>query len=158
MASLKEQVLAMVPEGEELKPEEFSNLILDDLDITELNADDKKFIEGFTNMELFAMNSTGIKNLNNMPDAPKLLRVEMNDNYLSGNDLKNLLKYPELRVIKFGNNNVKDLDEIQQLVPLAHIMNLDFSENPVTMVNGYKEEMWKLFPGLLILDGLDKEG
>jgi hypothetical protein len=48
-----------------------------------------------------------------MPDAPKLQRVEINDNYLSGNDLKSLLKYPELRVIKFGNNNVKDLDEIR---------------------------------------------
>jgi hypothetical protein len=70
MASLKEQVLSMVAENEELKPEEFNNLILDDLDITELNADDKKFIEGFKNMELFAMNSTGIKKLIICPTLP----------------------------------------------------------------------------------------
>lgn len=50
-------------------------MILDDLKITQLNADDKKFIEEFTNMELLAMNNTGIKNLDNMPDAPKLQRV-----------------------------------------------------------------------------------
>ena len=111
---------------------QFSNLILDDLKITQLNADDKKFIEEFTNMELLAMNNTGIKNLDNMPDAPKLQRVyphsilinyqvEMTDNNLSGNELKSLLKYPELRVIKFGNNKVKDLDEIRQLVKISSI-------------------------------------
>jgi hypothetical protein len=40
-----------------------------------LSPDDKKFIEEFTNMELLAMNNTGIKNLKNLPDAPKLQRV-----------------------------------------------------------------------------------
>ena len=45
----------------------------------------------------------------------------MTDNNLSGNELKSLLKYPELRVIKFGNNKVKDLDEIRQLVNISSI-------------------------------------
>ncbi len=51
----------MVEDGEKLKPEEFSNLILDDLKISKFTADDKKFIEEFTNLELLAMNNTGIK-------------------------------------------------------------------------------------------------
>lgn len=72
----------MVADGDELKPEEFSNLILDDLKISQLSADDKKFIEEFTNMELLAMNNIGIKNLKNLPDAPKLQRIEMADNKL----------------------------------------------------------------------------
>jgi hypothetical protein len=48
---------------------------LDDLKISQLSEEDKKFIEEFTNMELLAMNNTGIKTLVNMPDAPKLQRV-----------------------------------------------------------------------------------
>jgi hypothetical protein len=50
-------------------------VILDHLKISQLSPDDKKFIEEFTNMELLAMNNTGIKNLKNLPDAPKLQRV-----------------------------------------------------------------------------------
>ena len=40
----------------------------------------------------------------------------MADNKLAGGELKNLLEYTELRVVKFGANNVKDLNEIRVLV------------------------------------------
>lgn len=40
----------------------------------------------------------------------------MADNRLAGSELKNLLKFPELKVIKFGANLVKELDEIRVLV------------------------------------------
>ena len=60
---LRDQVAKMVGDQEELKPEEFSNLILDELKITHLTEDDKKFLEEFTNLELLAMNNTGIKSL-----------------------------------------------------------------------------------------------
>jgi hypothetical protein len=40
------------------------------LKITQLTEDDRKFLEEFTTMELFAINNTGIKSLNNLPNAP----------------------------------------------------------------------------------------
>ena len=40
----------------------------------------------------------------------------MADNRLAGSELKNLLKFPELKVIKFGANLVKELYEIRVLV------------------------------------------
>lgn len=40
----------------------------------------------------------------------------MADNRLAGSELKNLLKFPELKVIKFGANQVNKLDEIRVLV------------------------------------------
>ena len=43
----------------------------------------------------------------------------MADNKLSGAELKSLLKYTELKVIKYGANNVKDLEEIRVLVSPA---------------------------------------
>lgn len=54
---------------------------MDDLKISQLSEEDKKFIEEFTNMELLAMNNTGIKTLVNMPDAPKLQRVRILNAY-----------------------------------------------------------------------------
>ncbi len=93
-----------------------------------------------------------------MPDAPKLQRIEMADNRLAGSELKNLLKFPELKVIKFGANLVKELDEIRVLAPLTYLMDLDFNENPVANLPNYKEEIFKMFPELIILDGKDKDG
>jgi len=43
--------------------------------ISHLTEDDKKFLEEFVNLELLAMNDTGLKSLANLPDAPKLIRV-----------------------------------------------------------------------------------
>lgn len=55
--SLREKVKEMVGE-EELDPTEISNLILDELDIPTLSAEDKAFLEEFTNLEKLAMNKT----------------------------------------------------------------------------------------------------
>ncbi len=85
----------------------------------------------------------------------------MADNRLAGSELKNLLKFPELKVIKFGANLVKELYEIRVLVShtfpdislqseLTHLMNLDFDENPVTNLPNYKEEIFKMFPELIV--------
>jgi hypothetical protein len=40
-----------------------------------LNPEDKTFLEEFTNLELLAMNKTGLKTTKNLPDAPNLIRV-----------------------------------------------------------------------------------
>jgi hypothetical protein len=41
------------------------------------------------------------------------------DNRLAGGELKNLAQYTELKVIKFGNNLVKSLDELKALVSIV---------------------------------------
>jgi hypothetical protein len=43
---------------------------LDELKITHLTEDDKKFLEEFVNLEMLAMNNTGLKSLLNLPEAP----------------------------------------------------------------------------------------
>jgi len=83
----------MIGEGEQLNPEEFSNLILDELSIESLTSEDKKFLEEFSNLELLAMNQTSLKSTNNFPEAANLVRLELNDNKLAGSELKNLTKY-----------------------------------------------------------------
>lgn len=64
----------MAGEDDEIVPEEFSNLILDDTQITEITADDRDFLNQFVNMEKLSMNATGLKSLSNLP-ALKMIRV-----------------------------------------------------------------------------------
>ncbi len=82
----------------------------------------------------------------------------MTDNSLAGSELKHLTKYTNMKVIKFANNKVKDLSEIEALKPLTNLLSLDLNENPVCNVTGYKEAVFGMFPELQLLDGLDKEG
>lgn len=72
----------------------------------------------------------------------------MTDNRLAGAELKNLLKYPNLKVIKFANNQVKEISEVEVLKPLGQLMSIDLSENPVSQVEGYKQKMFEMFPDL----------
>jgi hypothetical protein len=48
---------------------------LDDLQIPNLTAEDKAFLEEFKNLEKMAMNNTSLKSTKNFPDAPGLARV-----------------------------------------------------------------------------------
>jgi acidic leucine-rich nuclear phosphoprotein 32 family member A/C/D len=156
--TLREQVKKMVGEDEDLNPEEFSNLILDELKITQLTTEDKAFLEEFKNLELLAMNNTGIKSLVNLPDAPNLVRIEMADNKLPGSELKHLLKYPQLKVIKFGANLLKDYADLEVLKPLSGLQSLDLNLNPISEKDSYDKKVFEMFPSLEILDGLNKEG
>ena len=72
--SLKKRIQQMAGEDEEIVPEEFSNLILDDTQITEITADDREYLNQFVNMEKLSMNATGLKSLSNLPSL-KMIRV-----------------------------------------------------------------------------------
>jgi hypothetical protein len=75
--SLKQRIAKMADDEEEIVPEEFSNLILDDTPIAEITAQDKEYLNNFVNLEKLCMNATGLKNLSNMPDKLKIVRVSI---------------------------------------------------------------------------------
>ena len=87
-----------------------------------------------------------------------LKQIEVTDNKLAGGELKNLVKFQNLRTIKFGANNVKDLSELAVLKELKTLKNLDFGDNPVTQVEGYREKVFEMFPDLDVLDNYTKDG
>ncbi|CDW79466.1 u2 snrnp-specific a protein [Stylonychia lemnae] len=156
--SLREQVKKMINEDEDLNPEEFSNLILDELKIDQLQQQDKAFLEEFINLELLSMNQTQIKSTNNFPDAPNLVRLELNDNKLPGSELKNLSKYTQLRTLKFAGNLIKDFNDLDSLSSLQHLVSLDLAGNPIAEKDNYKEKLFEIFPNLQILDSYDRDG
>lgn len=75
--SLKQRIAKMAGEEEEIIPEEFSNLILDDTPIQEITEDDKNYLNKFANLEKLCMNATGLKNLGNLPDKLNIYRVSI---------------------------------------------------------------------------------
>lgn len=75
--SLKDRIAKMADDEEDIVPEEFSNLILDDTPIAEITANDKEYLNNFVNLEKLSMNATGLKNLQNLPDKLKIVRVSI---------------------------------------------------------------------------------
>ena len=79
---LREIVQEMVEEGQELNPEEFHKLLLDEMQVEKLTEDDKKFLEEFKDLDVLCMNQTSLRSCANFPDSPNLKRLELNENYL----------------------------------------------------------------------------
>ena len=65
----------MAPDNEEIVPEDFSNLILDDTPIGHLTQQDRDYLAKFINLERLSMNATGLRNLDNLPTNLKIAKV-----------------------------------------------------------------------------------
>jgi hypothetical protein len=76
--SLKQRIAKMADGEEDIVPQEFSNLILDDTPIAEITAEDSEYLNNFLNLEKLSMNATGLRNLGNLPDKLKIAKVSIN--------------------------------------------------------------------------------
>lgn len=100
-------------------------LVIESEDIIEISADDKKFMENFTNLVNLSFVQCKLKSLKNFPKLDKIERVrnlafnkiqiELMDNNITGG-LKELAQYSNLRVLKMGGNKIKKLADIEELV------------------------------------------
>ena len=82
----------------------------------------------------------------------------MTDNHMSGAELKYLVKYEQLRILKFGANLLKDFSDLESLKSLNTLISLDLGANPICEKEGYKDKVFDLFPALEVLDGFNKAG
>lgn len=131
-------------DGNEVEKSEYVNLILDDMTIAEgrICDEDREFLEGFTETLYLSLNSTGLKSLQNLPKMPKLERLELCDNKLGchsgiptdGTPLFNNMNelYPNLKVLKLSNNQIKTFDDLKPLSLCEKLENLDLTNNPVS--------------------------
>ena len=140
-------------------------MILDGLPLFELTADDKVFLEKFTNCTHLSLNECGIKSLANFPALPNLKKLELASNRLISSNRKDLLGpipllYKQLTNLYLGNNFLSDLDSLKPLGKSTAdtLERVDLSANPVTDVHGYRDFMFDILPLLQILDGLDRSG
>lgn len=99
------------------------------------------------------MNACKLKSAENLPNV-NICKLELNDNQIPGADLKILAqKYKTLVSLKLGANKVATLEEVKALAGLETLVKLDLFDNPVCKVEGYRAEVYKMIPQLIILDG-----
>lgn len=84
------------------------------MQLERLTADDKNYLATFTSLERLSLNGTGLKSLENFPKNEKLVRLELSENKITGDQLKHLSVYASsLQTLKLASNKItsfKDLD------------------------------------------------
>ena len=132
-------------------------ITLDGIAINHISDEVKSYLEKFDSLEELSMVSCNLNSLNNFPELPNLLKIDLSDNHLKDVDLKELLKYKKLTELRMTNNLIGNWSLIQELekLPLNFI---DFSDCPISKMDKYREKFYENFKNLKILDFCDKEG
>ena len=128
------------------------------MDIFEFDQEDKEFLEQFVECVNFSVSTCKLKSIQFLPMLPTIMRLDLANNRLNGQNLNILNQYKTLESLKLANNLIRNFTYLQSLSSLESLISLDLSANPVTEVNDYREQIFELLPNLEVLDGLDKEG
>lgn len=150
-------------EGEEVEKSEYTNLIMDDMEIKQISEEDRVFLEGFVECQFLSLNSTKLESLDNMPKLERLERLELCENTLGGAELGATIArlYPNLVTIKLASNKIEDVGHISGLKSLTKLESLDLSDNPICGALGsdYQKKVRDVLSEKLeILDCLNKAG
>ena len=133
-------------------------IALDGITINHISDEVKTYLENFKSLEELSMVNCNLNTLQNFPELPSLIKLDLSDNHIKDTDLSELLKYKKLQELRMANNNgISNFSEIKKLesLPLTFI---DFSDCPVSKMEGYREKFYENFKNLKILDLCDKEG
>uniref|UniRef100_UPI00398F43E1 acidic leucine-rich nuclear phosphoprotein 32 family member B isoform X2 n=1 Tax=Pristiophorus japonicus TaxID=55135 RepID=UPI00398F43E1 len=118
-------------------------------------------IEGLTaefeNLEFLSLINVGLLSVTNLLRLPKLKKLELSDNWISGGLDVLAEKLPNLTHLNLSGNKLKDISTLEPLKKLENLKSLDLFNCEVTNLNDYRESVFKLLPQLMYLDGYDQE-
>ncbi|KAG8593996.1 hypothetical protein GDO81_001029 [Engystomops pustulosus] len=134
----------------EVKEMVLDNCRSDDGKITGLCAE-------FVNLEFLSMININLMSVANLPKLEKLRKLELSDNRISGGLEVLAEKTPNLTHLNLSGNKIKDINTLEPLKKLNHLMSLDLFNCEVTMLNNYRESVFTLLPQLASLDGFDAD-
>ncbi|XP_069778020.1 acidic leucine-rich nuclear phosphoprotein 32 family member B isoform X3 [Narcine bancroftii] len=122
---------------------------------------DEGKIEGLTaefkNLEFLSLINVGLISVANLLCLPKLKRLELSNNRISGGLDVLAEKLPNLTHLNLSGNKLKDISTLEPLQKLESLKSLDLFNCEVTNLNDYRESVFKLLPQLMYLDGYDQE-
>jgi Leucine-rich repeat (LRR) protein len=72
-------------------------------------------IEELTSLENLIIAECDLVSLDNLPDCPQLLELDISSNAIKDEDLKILAKYPKLTKLNIADNKIAKLDTIKCL-------------------------------------------
>lgn len=155
MTSLIEYLKSVTDGKQESEVEE---ILCDGEMIKELTSEAQKILEKFQNINLLSFNFCQLKNLNHLPNIPKLSELQLSDNHIQGSELSKIKIYPQLKKLQLCNNKISKIEEIEVLKDLKELVELDLTENEVTKAEGYRAKVFEMFPKLISLDLVKKDG
>ncbi|XP_048359422.1 acidic leucine-rich nuclear phosphoprotein 32 family member B isoform X2 [Sphaerodactylus townsendi] len=134
-------------------------------DVQELVLDNCRSNEGkieglsgeFINLEFLSLINVGLTSVLNLPKLPKLKKLELSDNRISGGLDVLAEKLPNLTHLNLSGNKLKDISTLEPLKKLESLKSLDLFNCEVTNLNDYRESVFKLLPQLTYLDGYDQK-
>ncbi|XP_011479002.1 acidic leucine-rich nuclear phosphoprotein 32 family member E isoform X1 [Oryzias latipes] len=134
-------------------------------EIVELVLDNSRSADGevegltdeFTELEFLSMVNVGLSSLTKLPPLPKLRKLELSDNNLSGSLETLAEKCPNLTYLNLSGNKIKELSTLEALQNLKSLQSLDLFNCEITSLEDYRESVFELLPQVTYLDGFDQE-
>ncbi|XP_025829889.1 acidic leucine-rich nuclear phosphoprotein 32 family member A [Agrilus planipennis] len=129
-------------------------------EIKELNLDNCRstsivgLTDEYSSLETLSLINVGLTSLKGFPKLPNLKKLELSDNRIT-NGLNLLSTSPKLTTLNLSGNRIKDLDALEPLKDFKYLKNLDLFNNEATLVDNYRDKVFKLIPSLKYLDGFD---
>ncbi|XP_028428362.1 acidic leucine-rich nuclear phosphoprotein 32 family member E-like [Perca flavescens] len=111
----------------------------------------------YTELEILSMVNIGLSSLAKLPSLPKLRKLEVSDNTISGGLDSLAEKCPNLTHLNLSGNKIKDLSSIETLPSLKNLKSLDLYSCEVSALADYRESIFELLPQITFLDGYDQE-
>lgn len=133
-------------------PSEVTELVLDNCRATQISG----LTEAFTNLEVLSLINVGLTTLKGFPALPKLKKLELSDNRLTGG-LNVLSSCPNIQQLNLSGNKIKDCETLEPLKELKQLKSVDLFNCEVTSMDGYREKVFEQLPSLKYLDGFDRE-
>ena len=133
-------------------------LSLDDLEIQKLTPELKEKLEKLTNLQDLSLNNCGLASLKNFPNLPNLNRLEIGENEFPAIELVHLAGLKELETLDLHECQIESIDDLAPLKDLPSLYVLDISLTGLAAKENFREEIFKAFPQLGIINGVDKNG
>ncbi|KAM9419590.1 acidic leucine-rich nuclear phosphoprotein 32 family member E-like isoform 3-T3 [Salvelinus alpinus] len=103
------------------------------------------------------MVNVGLTSLAKIPSLPKLRKLELSDNNISGHLETLSEKCPNLTYLNLSGNKIKGLNNVEALQNLKNLKSLDLFNCEITTLEEYRESIFELLPQVTYLDGFDQE-
>ncbi|MBN3300008.1 AN32E protein, partial [Amia calva] len=113
--------------------------------------------DDFKELEFLSMVNVGLTSLAKLPALPKLRKLELSDNNISGGLDTLSEKCPNLTYLNLSGNKIKDLGTVESLQNLKSLRSLDLFNCEITTLEDYRESVFELLPQITYLDGFDQE-
>jgi acidic leucine-rich nuclear phosphoprotein 32 family protein A/C/D len=139
-------------EKQNKRNDQVTELILDNCRASQISG----LTDEFINLETLSLINVGLTTLKGFPKLPKLKKLEISDNRLTGG-LNLLHGSPNLQHLNISGNRIKDIDALEPLKEFHDLISLDLYNCEVTKAEDYRKKVFDLLPNLKALDGYDRE-